>query len=245
MVIALVAVAGFLGVGCLCSGVLVALLMPAVQAAREAQRRSICMNHHKQIALSFHNYHDTYSYFPSNTYADDGSELHSWRTHVLPYVEMQNLHDRCNRDEPWSAPENAFMQDIEIATYMCPSNPSMPGTANYLTIFANPTTKPQPLLTKGVNVRFSDVMDGTSNTLMAVETAGSVQWVAVDDLSYETMPKSVSSGAGASGISSMHPGGANVSLADGSTRFLSSTISPDVLDALITRDGGEVMDIGF
>jgi prepilin-type N-terminal cleavage/methylation domain-containing protein/prepilin-type processing-associated H-X9-DG protein len=95
-------------------GILVALLLPAVQAAREAARRMSCSNNLKQLALSIHNYHDTYKTFPpirggqltnnqpfgTNTYPNCPGWINStgfsWRTLVLPYMEQQPLYDQIN-----------------------------------------------------------------------------------------------------------------------------------------------------
>jgi prepilin-type N-terminal cleavage/methylation domain-containing protein/prepilin-type processing-associated H-X9-DG protein len=77
-------------------GILVALLLPAVQAAREAARRMSCSNNLKQLSLSCHNYHDTYKKLPPTTH--DGqynvnSRGYSWITKVLPFIEQQPLYD--------------------------------------------------------------------------------------------------------------------------------------------------------
>ena len=90
LVVVLIAVIGSVTVG----GVLVALLLPAVQAARESARRMQCSNNLKQVALAMHNYHDTYQSFPPAYTVDaDGNKLHSWRTLLLPYIEQAALYD--------------------------------------------------------------------------------------------------------------------------------------------------------
>jgi prepilin-type N-terminal cleavage/methylation domain-containing protein/prepilin-type processing-associated H-X9-DG protein len=71
-------------------GVLVALLLPAVQAAREAARRTQCMNNLKQLALGIHNYHDANRVFPAG--ARSSNNL-AWRCFILPFIEEQGLHD--------------------------------------------------------------------------------------------------------------------------------------------------------
>lgn len=83
-------------------GVLVALLLPAVQAAREAARRAQCLNQLKQIALAFHNHHDSHRFFPSAGWgwfyvgdADRGSgkkQPGSWCYSIMPFMELQNVH---------------------------------------------------------------------------------------------------------------------------------------------------------
>jgi len=81
-------------------GILIALLLPAVQAAREAARRSQCVNNLKQIGLALHNYHDTYNSLPTgqiwgNGYGrPEGPYHHTWVTKILPYVEQQPLYEQ-------------------------------------------------------------------------------------------------------------------------------------------------------
>ncbi|MCA9201563.1 MAG: DUF1559 domain-containing protein [Planctomycetales bacterium] len=89
-------------------GVLVAMLLPAVQAAREAARRSSCSNNLKQIAIAMHNYHDTYKVLPSGTINAGFTQHSSMQTHqnnilnhtghmlILPFIEQQPLHDQIN-----------------------------------------------------------------------------------------------------------------------------------------------------
>jgi prepilin-type N-terminal cleavage/methylation domain-containing protein/prepilin-type processing-associated H-X9-DG protein len=77
-------------------GILVALLLPAVQAAREAARRMQCGNNMKQLALACHNYHDTYKKLPPTTHDNRynvNSRGYSWITKVLPFIEQQALYD--------------------------------------------------------------------------------------------------------------------------------------------------------
>ncbi len=84
-------------------GVLVALLLPAVQAAREAARRSQCMNNLKQIGLALQNIHGAEGALPQGVYtdpADDKSPGLSWMTRLLPYIEEQNKFDRIAAHKP-------------------------------------------------------------------------------------------------------------------------------------------------
>src|SRR4051812_49595433 len=71
-------------------GVLVALLLPAVQAAREAARRMQCTNHLRQLSISLHNFHDVSGTFPKQT-SPGGNTGVSWLCLVLPYFEQQAL----------------------------------------------------------------------------------------------------------------------------------------------------------
>jgi prepilin-type N-terminal cleavage/methylation domain-containing protein len=106
-------------------GVLVALLLPAVQAAREAARRLQCSNHLKQIGLAMHNYHDAMRTFPSGTIV---SNTLSWRVFILPQMEQQTLYERFSFDSGlWNGgtnnegPNKLIHALNKIPGYLCPS----------------------------------------------------------------------------------------------------------------------------
>ena len=113
-------------------GILIALLLPAVQAAREAARRSQCTNHLKQLGLAIHNYHDTFKVFPPGVFADGLNDSlntpphsMSWMPTLLPFMEQQALYDQL---KPYMETRNSsgFPTDLfntVIPTLMCPSDP--------------------------------------------------------------------------------------------------------------------------
>jgi len=108
-------------------GVLVALLLPAVQAAREAARRTSCQNNLKQIGLALHNFHDTYLGFPK---AGKRSNELSWHVFVLPHLEQKPLYEQFNLSAgPFNgAPQNRGPMKNELGltpvnVYLCPSSP--------------------------------------------------------------------------------------------------------------------------
>src|SRR5262245_38912372 len=76
-------------------GVLVALLLPAVQAAREAARRTDCGNKLKQLGIALQNFHDTYGNFPPGQTDNDTANL-GWGTYILPYIEQTGSYDAIN-----------------------------------------------------------------------------------------------------------------------------------------------------
>ncbi|HMY21350.1 MAG TPA: DUF1559 domain-containing protein [Polyangium sp.] len=166
-------------------GILVALLLPAVQAAREASRRTSCTNNLKQMALAVHNYHDTHQSFP---FAYQQSLSHHAR--LLPYMEQSNVYDLINFNVGYNDPLNATARNIRINGFICPSDVDMlPSTLrasnNYYgnmgttilyqapsTIPGNPNFGLEPhngAFSASVSVRFSDILDGTSNTAMFSE----------------------------------------------------------------------------
>ncbi len=116
-------------------GILVALLLPAVQAAREAARRTQCVNNLKQLGLAIHNYHDSFKTFPPghiscNTFPNactggvnlNGSWLTMWAIAILPYIEQQPLADKYNNNlVNWNLANRPVIQTF-VAAYTCPSD---------------------------------------------------------------------------------------------------------------------------
>ncbi len=195
---------------CLCGGgILVALLLPAVQAAREAARRTQCTNNLKQIALAMHNYHDVYGSFPAAYIADEnGRPMHSWRVALLPYLERSDLYNQYNFSEPWDSPGNLKVAEQLPQTYCCPSSQaSGPGSnlTNYVVIVGDPAQpQPQTLFLPNHWTKISDVTDGTSNTLLVVESSMPVPWTRPDaDPTFDELMTQVE--AGPSAIGSGHP----------------------------------------
>ena len=112
-------------------GILVALLLPAVQAAREAARRTSCNNNIRQLILATHNYHDSNKEFPASAFPVEGpggsaeaQHSLSWQIQILPYIEEANISDRIGsavRFSDLDAAERA-LQESELGMYWCPSS---------------------------------------------------------------------------------------------------------------------------
>ena len=111
--------------------VLIALLLPAVQQAREAARRSQCINNLKQLGLALHSYHDSLNAFPpgwlgvqggvSNM---DGPSGFAWGSHLLPYMDQANLYNRTNFNLSCTDPANATARQTALPVFRCPSDSS-------------------------------------------------------------------------------------------------------------------------
>ncbi len=168
-------------------GTLVALLLPAVQAARESARRAQCANHLKQIGLGMLNYESTHHVFPPTF---GRSPNHHLLTYLLPYIEQQVVYAKYTFAKNWSATENKAARETDIATFLCPS---APGQRKYISDYAAGTRIEsgvwKPLVSAGaitmrsewVNVflseawrctRLAEVTDGLSNTFVLFEVAG-------------------------------------------------------------------------
>jgi prepilin-type N-terminal cleavage/methylation domain-containing protein len=107
-------------------GILIALLLPAVQAAREAARRSQCSNNLKQIGLGSHNYHDTFGCFPPGAITDGAcggqNNRINWAIALLPYMEQNAVYDLYDHSVYNSTPPNEALRQTLVATYLCPSD---------------------------------------------------------------------------------------------------------------------------
>ncbi len=232
----LIAIAVILGFCCLGGPILLALLLPAVQAAREAARRSQCTNNLKQIGIALHNYHDTYGCFPPAMITDeDGTPRYSWRVAILPFVEQAPLFDSYDSDLPWDDPANEMVGMTSIPTYRCPSdNLSQSNETNYVMVTGQGTIGGLPNVSTGIR----DIVDGTSNTILVVEIVDSgITWSEPRDLTLEELTL-VLNDPSANSPSSRHPGGLNVLMSDGSVRFIANGIDPVQLQNLLQYNDG-------
>jgi prepilin-type N-terminal cleavage/methylation domain-containing protein len=169
-------------------GILIGLLLPAVQKVRAAAARTQCTNNLKQIGLALHNFHDTYQHFPAPRGTHLGAthvftEFRGWMCDILPYIEQDNLYRQMYTD-PWY---NGFFAtyNTPVNTYLCPSDPRqlhvIPSGNGALTSYVGVTGSDNDVNaqfngpTNGIfdvssaGVRLTDVTDGTSTTLMVGE----------------------------------------------------------------------------
>lgn len=177
--------------------ILISLLLPAVQQAREAARRTQCKNNLKQISLAIHNYHDTFDIFPNSEVGGTGTLARaSLFVAILPYLEQGNTFTLYDPALGNSHPINMAAVSQVIPTYLCPSAPlrrqipisgcdvndRAPGTYAISTGSGDPwgtlaTGNPHNgaiVSTASGRTRMRDITDGTSNTLQAGEAAWNI-----------------------------------------------------------------------
>ncbi len=186
-------------------GVLVALLLPAVQSAREAARRATCINHLKQLGLAIHNFHDVNNVLPSTHLGgpppDDA--YGTWFVLILPFIEQEALFREFNPALPYATAPNpaaAALTASSVAVFKCPSRrsgvqmsdnqPQIGGTGDYAAVSVSTSNfqwqHQDPVTLRGAMIgasrydptdktkwrgrlRFSDTLDGLSNTAFAGE----------------------------------------------------------------------------
>jgi len=171
-------------------GILIALLLPAVQAAREAARRVECANHLKQYGLALHHYHQALGSFPAGSAWDDGAQNKRMGLHVflLPYLEQQSLYDALDHTLPVFEGVNAELGGTRLPLFTCPSDgqnrldPHSEGNTWYTTNYSGVTGAGRlskvsleqshcgNYNTDGMffpysATRVADIRDGSSNTL--------------------------------------------------------------------------------
>ena len=223
-------------------GVFVAWVFPAMQAST-SRPRSPCSNNLKQIGIAVHNYHDTYGCFPPAYIADaSGRPMHSWRVLILPFLEQQALYARYDFSEPWDGPNNRQLAAEMPRVYRCPQDKAQGASdTSYVAVVGAGSIWPGDK-----TVTMGDVADGTSNTLLVVESHGSgINWMEPRDLSRQQLAAGINAQNGL-GICSSHGHrvrgrgeGAQALFADGATKFLPNDVSPHVLNGLSTIAGGE------
>ncbi|MCR9118949.1 MAG: DUF1559 domain-containing protein [bacterium] len=180
-------------------GVLIALLLPAVQSAREAARRTQCNNNLKQMGLALHNYHDVNKKFPAGTYIEytgthcNGNDCRgdSMYVAILPYVEQENLENQYNYDivSGWMGSANGtFRSNKSPVFYLCPSNGKWSQHENrrdYFGITGGKTLKAHGWRGNSYEdgvfylnswTRMADITDGTSTTFAMGEGVHPCKW---------------------------------------------------------------------
>lgn len=173
-------------------GILVALLMPAVQMARETARRAQCQNQLKQVGLAIQAYHATARVFPEA--AAPPPHRRGWVPSLLPYLDQPALDNAYDRSAAWDDPVNQQVVNQPLAVLLCPSCPeagrldridskttaavcdySPPSRVAQIVVdagYAAPMKDPRGMITTGKPIRDVNVEDGLSNTLALVEAAG-------------------------------------------------------------------------
>jgi len=177
-------------------GILIALLLPAVQAAREASRRSTCVNQLKQLGLAVHNYEQANKVFPAGYYDNDATLRPNERNHgtvapLLPFIEQQSVYNKYQWKRSWDHAENKSARETDIPMLLCPTSPatSRKWISDYALLTTIQTELRDTMIAAGQlrrrpnyqgilrlhTVPASRVKDGLSNTFLLTEDVGRPQ----------------------------------------------------------------------
>lgn len=257
-------------------GVLIGLLLPAVQSVRAAARRTQCVNNLKQIGLGLHNFYGAMRRFPPGY-----SNANGWMVtaYILPFLEQSGIYDQIDIDAPMNVGDPSLLNTVRtvIPTYLCPASvdpnrsqsPDIPvwsgssgsqriGLANYIAFSGSQDLRstsaansPNGMFSWDSTTTMEDILDGTSKTLAFTERTGATVngtnhraavWAGVahplgsvtngfDNIrNAQTQARvgwSMINAANSGyqfGPSSLHEGGVNAMMADGSVRWIMETI---------------------
>ncbi len=187
----------------------------------------------KQIALAFHNYADVNNgQLPRDLTDKDGKVLLSWRVQMLPYVDQGDLYKKFKLDEPWDGKTNRELVEKMPDVF---SSPRVVVKKKGFTVYQG-FAGAGALFEPGKKLRFpASILDGTANTIMAVESSMAVPWTKPADLPFDEK-KDLPNFGKAYGAKPL------AALCDGSVRTLNlKKIKPETLKAAITIAGGEVL----
>ncbi len=247
-------------------GIMASLLLPAIQQAREAARRTTCQSNLRQIGIALQSYHQTLGSLPPGCLewrpyrGDKRLKNFAWSAMLLPFLEQTDLSLSIDFRNPYDDPINKEVGMADLEIYRCPSsefrNFKNTGRSDYGGLFGEQITK-QPNFNNGVliyeiPIRHIDILDGLNNTMIVAEDSLSPdpQWINGKNVFAQAYgvndPASIIRYPNGdvfidNEIHSDHVGGAMSVFTCGRYQFLSNSIDRLVLAAMITRAGGECL----
>jgi hypothetical protein len=225
----------------------------------DAADRMHSSNNLKQISIACMNYEGAHGAFPTDSYSPEGKPLLSWRVHILPFIEQEGLYRQFKLDEPWDSPNNIRLLSQMPITYATPAESkgtTAKGNKTYYRGFTSPGTvfarrdlgkpafgdnggfAPKGFAPPPIGIRMMDVTDGSSNTILAVEAGDPIEWSMPGDLD-------ASPGKPFPTLGGIRPKSDVVAviMMDGSIRMMRKNKSESEWRALVTYNGGEIVNL--
>lgn len=238
-------------------GILISLLLPAVQFAREAARQTSCRNNQHQIGVALHAYHSVHRSLPIGCveWRPWGGSLEyknlAWSASLLPQMGEQPLYEAVDFEYAFDHPGNAVAAATVVESYLCPTEiPDNTERAeiSYGGLFGERIIDRRPddgVFLYDRKIAFRDCLDGLSSTIATGEdmVGPSSEWINGGNIFVQAHPiNDDRAWVGDNEIRSLHPAGAMVLFLDGSVHLLNESLDRIVLGQLITRAGHEVID---
>ena len=202
-------------------------------------RRTGSANNLKMIGLAIQYYGENRGELPSNTYSADGKGLLSWRVHLLPYLEHDNIYKQFKLDEPWDSPSNIRL--LNQMPFVYHEGGQHGQSMTHYRGFSSPGAVFERRLIQGQEreendrLRIQDLADGPENTILVVEAGDPIEWTKPDDL--DASPGKPFPRMGGLGWRKVF----QALMADGSVRRLRLDTPEPTLRALVTHSGGETL----
>lgn len=235
------------GVGAaLILGVTQYLLPTAAPDAYSAVQRQLCLVNLKQLAFGIQHYESVKGTFPPAALRDSsGKPLHSWRTLVLPYMDMKGLYGKFDLNLPWNDPANATAANTPSEGHRCPLEHRHALGTDYFAVVGPRTAWPPT----GKRNR-KEITDGGSNTILLMEAPNrDIDWAEPRDLSFEEAVDILTGETPLTGghLTDVHGlflprRYISVAYVDGHMGVLPLPLSRELATALLTIDGGEKID---
>lgn len=210
----------------------------AAIALAQAEARIACGKKIHAIAQAIQGYKDEHGSFPpAFTQDKSGRRLHSWRTLILPYLGENALYDKIDLSQPWDSEVNRTARETMVDAYQCTCELGSETLTSYFAVIFDDGIMTGPSQTKP-----EQMTDGLDNTILIVEgpPGKSISWIEPNDLSFREFLEFEWGSK-----MSHHVGGTHVTMADGKTFFITSSIDKQTLRAMLTASGGEPVDLGW
>ena len=185
----------------------------------------------KQLGLALHNYHDVNGLFPQNVNDANGKPLLSWRVHLLPYLEADELFKEFKLMESWESDHNKKLLEKMPKVFAPVRVKGQPGHTYYQGFVGKDT-----IFRTGKPVGINAIVDGCSNTAMLVEAEKPVPWTKPEDLPFDAdkdLPK----------LGGFFDGSFNMLLADGSVIRVKKGFNASVMKLAIQMSDGQIIDL--
>jgi prepilin-type N-terminal cleavage/methylation domain-containing protein/prepilin-type processing-associated H-X9-DG protein len=248
-------------------GVLVAAMMPAVQASREMARRAMCTNHVAQLLLAAQSYEDAFESLPAGVTNPDGpirsepsGDHQGWLVQLLPYLDEGPMYRAIDFSKGVYDPANARVRKLSPDVFLCPSSPdSQPAASDYAgchhDVEAPIAADNHGVLFLNSHVRREEITDGASHTLFVGEKlteTNDLGWMSGTRATLRNTGTRLNDPSPATsavtyvgGFASAHVNGANIGFGDGSVKFVPDVIDIEVWRQLGHRADGKLLDAHF